>query len=175
MGLWLGLGVVQLLQLIVSTLARVRKICKLRNDPQQWISKDQSVFFSQRVSFCIWSEDVVFVFSSQYFQGSSTWAISWKHWSQRKIYFITILWYQHNMTYKLPTIKYQNGAPLSNHIEFSNTSPSPPPSIHWCQNYRNKLAKPRSYASLKLRLTDSLTYLLTGVKCRATSVAKKLI
>ena len=30
----------------------------------------------------------------------------------------------------------------------------------------------RSYASLKLRLTDSLTYLLTGVKCRATSVAK---
>ena len=37
----------------------------------------------------------------------------------------------------------------------------------------NKLAKPRSYASLKLRLTDSLTYLLTGVKCRATSVAKK--
>ena len=39
---------------------------------------------------------------------------------------------------------------------------------------RNKLAKPRSYTSLKLRLTDSLTYLLTGVKCRATSVAKKL-
>ena len=36
--------------------------------------------------------------------------------------------------------------------------------------------KPRSYASLKLRLTHSqylLTYLLTGVKCRATSVAKK--
>ena len=29
--------------------------------------------------------------------------------------------------------------------------------------------KPRSYASPKLRLT----YLLTGVKCRATSVAKK--
>ena len=33
--------------------------------------------------------------------------------------------------------------------------------------------KPRSYASPKLRLTDSLTHLLTGVKCRATSVAKK--
>ena len=33
--------------------------------------------------------------------------------------------------------------------------------------------KPRSYASPKLRLTDSLTDLLTGVKCRATSVAKK--
>ena len=33
--------------------------------------------------------------------------------------------------------------------------------------------KPRSYASLKLRLTDSLTDLLTGVKCRATSVANK--
>ena len=32
--------------------------------------------------------------------------------------------------------------------------------------------KPRSYASSKLRLTDSLTHLLTGVKCRATSVAK---
>ena len=33
--------------------------------------------------------------------------------------------------------------------------------------------KPRSYASPKLcPLTDSLTYLLTGVKCRATSVAK---
>ena len=32
--------------------------------------------------------------------------------------------------------------------------------------------KPRSYASPKLRLTDSLTHLLTGVKCRATSVAK---
>ena len=39
----------------------------------------------------------------------------------------------------------------------------------------NKLAKPRSYASLKLRLTDSLTYLLTGVKCRATSVAKNTL
>ena len=34
--------------------------------------------------------------------------------------------------------------------------------------------KPRSYASLKLRLTDSLTDLLTRVKCRATSVAKNL-
>ena len=33
--------------------------------------------------------------------------------------------------------------------------------------------KPRSYASLKLWLTDSLTYLLTRVKCRATSVANK--
>ena len=33
--------------------------------------------------------------------------------------------------------------------------------------------KPRSHASPKLRLTDSLTHLLTGVKCRATSVAKK--
>ena len=33
--------------------------------------------------------------------------------------------------------------------------------------------KPRSYASPKLRPTHSLTYLLTGVKCRATSVAKK--
>ena len=33
--------------------------------------------------------------------------------------------------------------------------------------------KPRSYASPKLcPLTHSLTYLLTGVKCRATSVAK---
>ena len=29
-----------------------------------------------------------------------------------------------------------------------------------------------SYASPKLRLTDLLTYSLTGVKCRATSVAK---
>ena len=33
--------------------------------------------------------------------------------------------------------------------------------------------KPRSYASLKLRPTHLLTYLLTRVKCRATSVAKK--
>ena len=33
--------------------------------------------------------------------------------------------------------------------------------------------KPRSYASSKLRLTHSLTYSLTRVKCRATSVAKK--
>ena len=34
--------------------------------------------------------------------------------------------------------------------------------------------KPRSYASPKLcSLNDWLTYLLTGVKCRATSVAKK--
>ena len=33
--------------------------------------------------------------------------------------------------------------------------------------------KPRSYASSKLRLTDLLTYLLTRVKSRATSVAKK--
>ena len=32
--------------------------------------------------------------------------------------------------------------------------------------------KPRSYASPKLRPTHSLTDLLTGVKCRATSVAK---
>ena len=35
--------------------------------------------------------------------------------------------------------------------------------------------KPRSYASPKLRLTHSLTYSLTGVKCRATSVAKKIV
>ena len=35
--------------------------------------------------------------------------------------------------------------------------------------------KPRSYASPKLRPTDLPTYLLTGVKCRATSVAKKLL
>jgi len=34
MGLWLGLGVLQILQLFVSTLAKVRKICKLRKDPQ---------------------------------------------------------------------------------------------------------------------------------------------
>ena len=33
--------------------------------------------------------------------------------------------------------------------------------------------KPRSYASLKLRPSDSLTHLLTRVKSRATSVAKK--
>ena len=32
-----------------------------------------------------------------------------------------------------------------------------------------------SYASPKLRLTDLLTYSLTGVKCRATSVAKNII
>ena len=38
----------------------------------------------------------------------------------------------------------------------------------------NKQArKPRSYASLKLRPTHLLTYLLTRVKCRATSAAKK--
>ena len=37
----------------------------------------------------------------------------------------------------------------------------------------NKQArKPRSYASPKLRPTHSLTHLLTGVTCRATSVAK---
>ena len=35
--------------------------------------------------------------------------------------------------------------------------------------------KPRSYASPKLRLTHSLTHLLTGVKCRATSVAKNVV
>ena len=35
----------------------------------------------------------------------------------------------------------------------------------------NKLAS-LGYASPKLRLTYRLTYLLTGVKCRATSVAK---
>ena len=41
---------------------------------------------------------------------------------------------------------------------------------------KNKQArKPRSYASLKLRpSSDSLTYLLTMVKCRATSVAKNV-
>ena len=38
----------------------------------------------------------------------------------------------------------------------------------------NKLAS-LGYASPKLRNYDSLTHLLTGVKCRATSVAKKLI
>ena len=37
----------------------------------------------------------------------------------------------------------------------------------------NKLAKPRSYASSKLRPSDSLTHLLTRVKSRATSVANK--
>ena len=34
--------------------------------------------------------------------------------------------------------------------------------------------KPRSYASLKLRLTDLPTHLLTRVKSRATSVAKNV-
>ena len=37
------------------------------------------------------------------------------------------------------------------------------------QSYGKQARKPRSYASSKLRLTD----LPTGVKCRATSVAKK--
>ena len=32
MGLWLGLGVVQVLQLIVSSIVRARKICKQRNN-----------------------------------------------------------------------------------------------------------------------------------------------
>ena len=40
--------------------------------------------------------------------------------------------------------------------------------------YTQQARKPRSYASPKLRPTDLPTYLLTGVKCRATSVAKKL-
>ena len=45
--------------------------------------------------------------------------------------------------------------------------------IYLGNNSRKKQArKPRSYASPKLRLTDSLTDLLTGVKCRATSIAK---
>ena len=39
------------------------------------------------------------------------------------------------------------------------------------QNFAVYTRKPRSYASSKLRLTD----LLTGVKCRATTVAKKVI
>ena len=39
---------------------------------------------------------------------------------------------------------------------------------------KEQARKPRSYASSKLRLTHSLTYSLTGVKCRATSVAKNL-
>ena len=38
----------------------------------------------------------------------------------------------------------------------------------WGQKHVKQARKPRSYASPKLRLTD----LLTGVKCRATSVAK---
>ena len=115
MGLWLGLGVVQLLQLIVSTLARVRKICKLRNYPQLWLSKDQwpvCLFFQRvSVSISIWK----YFWGCRLCQsllGSSIWAICWKHWSQREINFITILWYQHNVhvPYELPTIKYQNGA-----------------------------------------------------------------
>ena len=40
---------------------------------------------------------------------------------------------------------------------------------------KKQARKPRSYASLKLQLTDSLTYLLTRVKCRATSVAKNYV
>ena len=44
------------------------------------------------------------------------------------------------------------------------------PIIMRCQK---QARKPRSYASPKLRPTHSLTHLLTGVKCRATSVAKK--
>ena len=44
-----------------------------------------------------------------------------------------------------------------------------------CECLAKKQArKPRSYASLKLRPTHLLTYLLTRVKCRATSVAKKV-
>ena len=39
---------------------------------------------------------------------------------------------------------------------------------------RKQARKPRSYASLKLRPTHLLIYLLTRVKCRATSVAKNI-
>ena len=37
---------------------------------------------------------------------------------------------------------------------------------------KKQARKPRSYASLKLRLTYSLTHILTKVKSTATSVAK---
>ena len=51
-----------------------------------------------------------------------------------------------------------------------------PPLIPWCERLRrtpnfNKLASLR--ATLVRNSADSLTHLLTGVKCRATSVAKK--
>ena len=42
------------------------------------------------------------------------------------------------------------------------------------QHLEKQARKPRSYASPKLRLTDSPTHWLTGVKCRATSVAKNV-
>ena len=46
--------------------------------------------------------------------------------------------------------------------------------MNWClgKKERNKLAS-LGYASPKLRNYDLITDLLTGVKCRATSVAKK--
>ena len=49
---------------------------------------------------------------------------------------------------------------------------STPPNFDTRQLYNNKLAS-LGYASPKLRNYDSLTHLLTGVKCRATSVANK--
>ena len=42
--------------------------------------------------------------------------------------------------------------------------------VHWLNQQARKT---RSYASPKQRPTHLLTYSLTGVKCRATSVAKK--
>ena len=40
------------------------------------------------------------------------------------------------------------------------------------QQIRKQARQPRSYASSKLQLNDRLTDSLTGVKCRATSVAR---
>ena len=43
------------------------------------------------------------------------------------------------------------------------------------KHLKQQARKPRSYASSKLRPTDRLTDSLTGVKCRATSIAKNMI
>ena len=45
--------------------------------------------------------------------------------------------------------------------------------LHMYRLYVVTSSQAPSYASLKLRPSDLLTYLLTGVRCRATSVAKK--
>ena len=65
----------------------------------------------------------------------------------------------------------EHSASMCTHRDSGFSSPS-------LQQLGSKSVKTSSqascYASLKLRLTDSLTHLLTRVKCRATSVAKNL-
>ena len=62
---------------------------------------------------------------------------------------------------------------LPNHLRPRHLPAVQPPSILWRISGEKQARKLQATLEAAIRNYESLTYLLTGVKCRATSVAKK--